>query len=67
MALHEEIEAELQCPSCHGIPYQIFRKQAYEGSPVYVHEIRPVSGSPPVVDFRRIACPRCGMELRRLR
>lgn len=62
-----EIEANLQCPKCNGIPYRLYRRQVAAGSDIFEHVLwpGPDGSTPPPEDHRNLQCPNCLVALER--
>ena len=62
-----ELEADFVCPKCHGIPYRLFRRQAYPGSDHFVNVLRAgPDGNADVPDDRKnLRCPNCNVPVER--
>jgi len=64
MDVKVELIAELQCPKCKGIPYQLWRRQVQPGSDVFQNELRVGSkGGTLPKDRKHLICKPCNREL----
>lgn len=66
-----EVECSLECPTCSGIPYRIYRRQNVQPTGevlgTFEHVLWPTSPTiAPPIDPQRIVCPDCGEALRRV-
>lgn len=66
-----EVDAVLRCPTCHTVPYRVWRRQNAQPDgqllETFHHVVWPVAGGSPVPpeDPMHPRCPSCGTELRR--
>lgn len=62
-----EVEADFVCPKCRGIPYRLYRRQAYPGADHFINDLRAgPDGNIDVPDDRKdLKCPNCNVALER--